>query len=231
MARIKYGPIIADISGSVGSATFQKNLYGNTLRTRPRNTKTGTTPQLHARSLMMQCQASWKIQSAAIRKQWNQYVAFSGASINRDRGILMTGHSLYLKYNFARLLAGLAILNTLVYISMPAHPTVDPSYFCASDGVDMILSLTDVYDETLVFCLIKLSGSRSPSQAFSKSGLRNISLTYDGSGTFAIKVPYAAIFGYVPPSGITLHYSVQWFALTAPLTSSPLTGTCLIIAL
>jgi hypothetical protein len=119
MARVKFGSLLTEISGSIGGSTFQRNKYGNTLRNKPNPIKSQSPSQLSVRQLMKQAHDAWTALTDAERKQWQQYTTFSNPKIRHDHNVVMSGHSLYLKYQVLRLLAGLEILDSLVYIPMP----------------------------------------------------------------------------------------------------------------
>jgi hypothetical protein len=221
MARIKYGSIIADISGSIGSATFQKSLYGNTLRNRPRNTRAGTAAQFAARSQLMQCQYAWRTMSEALRRQWNQFIAFSGQSINRDRGILTTGHSLFLKYNYARLQAGFSIVTTIVYKSAPAWPTID---YIAESGNGIEIAFTDDLDALNIYPTVFLSPTRPESKSFTNEGLRFMFIDAVDEMLISILTAYQNKFGLNLTGGDFISCRFQFFHLSSPLLSAISTG-------
>ena len=112
MARIKYGPLISDIAGSVGGSTFQRSASGNTLRNKPIPIHTTSGSQLQVRQYMKMAHAAWLAMEITERQQWNQFVNYSTPKIKHDRAVIMSGHNLYLKYQVARLMAGLAIQDT-----------------------------------------------------------------------------------------------------------------------
>lgn len=225
MARVKYSPIVSDISGSVGSSTFQKSLYGNTLRNRPRSQKTSTAAQLHARTYMMQCQNAWRNLTPAVRRQWDQFISFSGQSINRDRGILTTGHALFLKWNYARLAAGFSIVSALVYKAAPVWPSFVQ---CISEDPLLYLIFSDDTDVLDIWPTLFLSPRRQDSQSFFKQGLRFMpGIVYVETETMACQ-QYKTIFGVQPGLGWYLHYQLQFFSKTAPLLSSLQTGIIIV---
>jgi len=221
MARIKYAGIISEASGSVGSATFQKSLYGNTLRSKPVSHKSGTASQLYCRALMMQCQYEWRALDSATRIQWDQFIAFSGQHIKADRGVLMSGHSLFLKYNFLRLLQRLAILTTPIYLSAPAWPSLTTISY--NGGASWMLFNANL-DTLQVYCTLKLSYKRLPSQAYSAQGLRYI---YPSSITgyyIWLNGGYSSVFGAQFAVNDILHYQIQFWSRIAPILSSIQTG-------
>ena len=221
MARIKYAGIISEASGSVGSATFQKSLYGNTLRLKPLSHKSGTVSQLYCRALMMQCQYAWRALTPATRIQWDQFISFSGQHIKADRGVLMTGHSLFLKYNFHRLLQRLSILGTPIYLSAPAWPSM--STISYNGGASWILFTANL-DTLNIYCTIKLTNKRLPSQAYSSQGLRYI---YPASITgyyIWLNGGYSSVFGAQFAVNDILHYQLQFWSRISPILSSIQTG-------
>lgn len=228
MARVKYGGIVTDLSGSIGGSTFQRSSFGSSLRSKPNPIRGRSASQGNIRYLMSKLHAAWRGMTEAQRTAWSRYTNFSNQSIRHDKNVLISGHALFIKYNLAKLMIGDAIITDLIYISMPQFPTFAQ---IGSDGATMIFDVGDVYDEALMFCLVKLTSPRVPSRSFSPQGLRNIPLTYDGSGTFGINAAYQVIFGFVPSWNLTLHFSLQWFCRTAPIMAAPIVGKTIIVAI
>lgn len=226
MARIKYASIIASASGSVGSATFQKSLYGDILRNKPRPRKSASPLQLTRRNLMMTMHNEWSELTPAQRKQWNQFIAYSGATIRRDKNVLTTGHALFIQYNYLRLLANFDVLTD------PGYAVLPPNYGTIG------LSLTDLGVLTLyVFAesmdteqwfAVKLSNPRKTSLSFSARGLKYIPLTHSAGEDWPIQTLYSAIFGALPAKGDTLHYSIRWFSVTAPVLTGIFSGIAIV---
>jgi hypothetical protein len=227
MARVKYASLVSDISGSIGSATFQKSLYGNTLRSKPRCRKSGSASQQGIRILMMQCHQAWRSLSDAQRRQWNQFINYSGASINRDRAVLLTGHALFLKYNFLRLFAHLAIMTNPVYLPIDPWPKL---YEVAFDENSMVGYFSDnTYSDNLRV-IFAASPRRLPSLSFSPAGLR--SFYNDGSSlsTCPFYPGFNTVFGAIPAVGQTIHYSFQFFSTLSPAISAISSGKIAITA-
>lgn len=217
MARIKYGSLVSDISGSIGSATFQKSLYGNTLRSKPNPRRSATPAQINCRQYMVLCHQAWRGLSDAGRRQWNQYINFTNASINRDKTILLTGHALFIKWNFLRLTQQYAIVTDLVYSAIPTWPTI-LSLNCEVDNVAVHFShnLNDIPCWPVLF----LSANRPPSRSFFKAGLRCMlgGSNDDAWVNYALK--YKNAFGVNIAVGNTIHYEVQYFCTEAPIISA-----------
>jgi hypothetical protein len=222
MARVTFASIVADVSGSVGSATFQKSLYGNTLRTKPRTGKKGTPSQLLSRATMQACQYAWQALSVADRRQWDQFIGFSGASIKRDRNILLTGHALFIKYNFARLISGYAILNNPTYISSPAWPTLDHLYV---SGTALFATYSDILGDLDIWATLFVSTPRLPSQSFSRVNLRFLSTGFVAGAYIRYNDIYVDLFGAICAVGQTLDYQLQFFSELSPILSFVKTGS------
>jgi hypothetical protein len=216
MARIKFGALVSEISGSIGSATFQKSNFGNTLRTKPRSRRSGTTSQMSCRYIMMQLHQAWAALTDAQRQQWNRFVSFSGAGINRDKAILLTGHSLFIKYNFLRLLNHQAILTVPAYVVMPPFPQPGGLFI---DGADYNFWTLYNVDISTFWYVLKLTIPRKHSLSFSPAGLRFMYITPITASAWLFGPPYLAAFGHLPAVGDYIHYSVQFYSMTSPVIS------------
>lgn len=226
MARIKYSSIVSSVSGSVGSATFQKSLYGDTLRNKPRPRKSSTALQLGGRALMMQLHQAWSDLTDAQRKQWNQFISYSSATIRRDRAVLLTGHALFIQYNMLRLLTDLAIMTTPVYV--PLGGIFDSVQIGRDTPGVLTLVLEDEFPGTQTFGVIKLSAPRRPSLSFSFAGLRGIHVACANETNFDITVLYTAMFGTIPQIGDTIHYFYRRFSILSPIIQKPITGKLIV---
>lgn len=219
MARIRYASIVSDVSGSVGCATYQKNLYGNTLRNRPIPRKSASRPQLNVRALMMQCHSAWQSLSNAQRRQWNEYIAFSGQSINRDRNVLSTGHALFLKYNFLRLFSLLPVLTDISYNS--PVPTYNHLQLESSGPGNLSIANVPAEFGFFYWAVIKISSKRLLTQSFNKSGLRAIVLPFGWAPSYDIEQLVSSNFGSAPALGDVCHTSILAFSLLSPVVFSP----------
>jgi hypothetical protein len=221
MARIKYASIVSGVSGSVGSATFQKSLYGDVLRNRPRSGNYLTPSRQIIKMYMTQCQYEWQALNPAQRRQWNQYIAFSGATIKRDRSILLTGHSLFIKYNFLRLLQELSVLTDPAYISSPEWPSL--VYLKYNSG-----NLQAQFSGDLValgiYVTLFLSFKRKTSQSYSPVGLKCMYPLYMSTNTCGYDSLYVQAFGSRYALYDTIHYRYRLWSGSAPILSPVITG-------
>lgn len=223
MARIKLGPLITDISGSIGMATIQRNRFGHSLRLKPLPKYSETPAQYVIRRHMITIQAAWQALTDAQRLQWDRFIDFSGQTIRKDRSVHLSGHKLYLKYQLWRLMCGLSLLTTIVYAPMPAY--VDFLGVTRPTEEEPKLRFTDDVDHTSYFFIFKLSSPRHENQAFNARGLRWMDVILGTTHVFDITTAYLAAFGVILEVGDFIHYSLQYFSITAPVYTGVFTGT------
>jgi hypothetical protein len=229
MARVQYGSLVTGVSGSIGSATFQKSLYGNTLRNKPRPRRSSTVSQQTARLIMTVIHKAWTALSAAQRNQWNQFISYSSASINRDKKVLLTGHSLFIKYNFLRYLTLHNILTDPTYIPMPIWPSfVKMEYGSQNEFNISLTSDMSIFDLNWVF---KMSAPRPSTLSFTKQGVRYIHNPWTGDEFIECSQAIKNVFGVVPVTGSWIHYEIIFFSTLAPIYSSVTKGVCQVIVL
>ena len=226
MARVKYASLVSGISGSIGSATFQKSLYGNTLRSKPRPRHSRSPLQYTRRQMMMTIHNAWADLTDADRIQWNQFISFSSASIRRDKNVLLTGHSLFIQYNYMRLLAGLTILVSIDYSLLPRN--TGNIALAVGPGQSLLLTLDADYIESQQFFIFKISSSRRSSLSFAAKGLLYLPVIIGTGSPYQIGTLYATAFGPLPIIADTIHYTIRWFSLTSPVLSGIYSGTCLV---
>ena len=224
MARIKYASIVSSVSGSVGSATFQKSQYGDILRNKPRPRRSSSFSQLYCRSLMMRVHSAWSALTAAQRTQWNQFIAFANATISRDKSVLQSGHSYFIQYNYFRLLTGQAIqstpLYTLLAVDFPAF-----SLSWSDFENEWNLNINATAPGTALWFILKLSSKIPVGQSFRKSGLRYMPIVVVDDASFAMRDIYYNIFGYYLQDNDWVCFEIQYFGITNTMISGIYKGT------
>ena len=227
MARIKLGPLVTDIAGSIGGATFQRSRFGMTMRAKPLPLYSETPAQYLIRRLIVFLQYSWQGLSDAQRLQWNRFLDFSGQTIRRDRSIKLSGQTLYIKYQLWRLMQDRALLTTLAYSPMPDH--YDLQQVEISFEEEMGIRFTGVIDYDTYFFICKLSSPRRENQAYNPRGLRWMHVGWFGHDYYDVGASYIAAFGLLPPTDAFLHYSIQFFSMLSPVYSGVYTGKLQIV--
>ena len=225
MARVKLGPLITDISGSIGGMTIQRNKFGITLRQKPIPLYKFTPAQITIRTYIATIQAAWQNLTDAERLQWNRFLDFSGQTINRDRSVKLSGHSLYLKYQLYRLLTGMSLLTTLTYVPMP---TISDVVGLTVEVDSLQMELSAECDHTKLFFMFFISNPRHENKAPSRHGLRYMSTAIATGTVFQIKEAYKAAFGVLPAAATWAHYSIQFFSVLAPVYSGIVHGKYII---
>jgi hypothetical protein len=227
MARIKYSALIGSLSGSIGGSTFQTGLYGNVLRSRPRNTRQRTADQMLRNSSIVNLQNQWKALTPAQRKQWEQFIAYSSQSINRDRNVLITGQALFLKYNYHRLMYNLAALSVPEYRNAPQWAQItnfstNGTYLRANFNLNTI-----TLNERVT---IYVSFPHAPNLVFNKTRCRLIVPNQNSGTYYQLQNYYLSKYGKLPDVGQTISFACQFWSLYAPILSAIQTGTAIVTA-
>jgi len=108
--KAKLGMLVTEASGSLGGHTIQNSRGGMQLRNKPIPRSAPTAAQYAIRSINPLLQAGWRSLTDAQRKIWNRYsYTHSIMNANGDKHPL-SGHSLWMKYQFGRISVGLSFL-------------------------------------------------------------------------------------------------------------------------
>lgn len=110
MARIKLGSIVTDLSGSAGGHTIQNSRSGFILRNKPQIAYSLTPAQYSIRSINKTMQAGWRSLSNQSRKVWNYYATNTPVFNRSGEKHPLSGHSLWIKYQFVYLFNHLPFL-------------------------------------------------------------------------------------------------------------------------
>jgi hypothetical protein len=178
--------------------------------------------------MMMQIHDAWRLLSDDQRVVWNQFISFSSAKIRRDKNILQTGHSLFIQYNYLRLLTGLSILEDPVHVPLQIWPQI--AYIENSAG-DLEINFDGPNLGSFMWFVLKLSAPRSPVTSFSPAGCRYVNTAFEDESMFFFTTSYLALFGAIPPNGSTIHYIIRYFNLTSPILSGIYYGKWLMAAM
>jgi hypothetical protein len=172
---------------------------------------------------MMQLHQAWAAMTVAQRTQWNQFISFSNSAIRRDKSVLLTGHALFIKYNFLRLLSQLSILTDINYTTITSFPL--PWEFSA-DEVTLGLNFNANFDSNVVWPVVRISPAQRSSLSFTKRGLRFMFDAWSSrvGNDLDFFNSYINAFGAVPPVGSFVHIESTFISMTAPIVSQTITG-------
>lgn len=99
MAKIRTGPMVAQISGSIAGTTFSHNRYGAYARSRSIPVTSTTSYALQAKARLAQASQSWQDLTDAQRNTWS---AWAGANPITDRlgeRQVLSGHTAFVMLN------------------------------------------------------------------------------------------------------------------------------------
>lgn len=221
MARIKFGPMVTNISGSVGSLTIQRGKFGNIARLKPMPRPVGTSAQASIWRKIAYIQHAWQDLTDAQRLQWDRFMSFNNASINRDRNIRLSGHALYIKYQLFHIIANQPLYTVFQYVPMP--DIVQPDAIQISGNYYYLHFPSSIVPEEFFF-QFKVSPPRQASRSFYKRGLRYMLIGWGSGTSFDFKTPYLDAFGVGFSVGDTLHYTIQFFSILSPVYTGVYTG-------
>ena len=109
MAVIKFGSIVTDGRGSLGGSTIQSDRSGHIWRNKPLPLKSRSQAQSLIRSYNKAMQAGWRALSELQKKIWNDYPKINHIFNKSGEKHPLSGHSLWMKYQFSYLDAGFAL--------------------------------------------------------------------------------------------------------------------------
>lgn len=108
---IKFGSIVTEGSGSLGSHTVQNSHGGMQLRTKPHPRGIPSASQVLIRSINPVLQAGWHTLTDAQRKIWNDWPVTHGIFNAKGDKHTLSGHSLWMKYQYGRLVQNLPFMS------------------------------------------------------------------------------------------------------------------------
>jgi len=128
MARVKLSPLLVDISGSIGAATFQRSQAGLTIRSKPFHKPAGSQEQINTQLYMAQAIKGWHDLTDTQRTNWKNYNTFAPNKTIQQKNKLLSPYQLWLKYQLIRLRCGLELLSNINWaytLDYEITPTVD----------------------------------------------------------------------------------------------------------
>jgi hypothetical protein len=99
MAKVLYGPTVAQMSGSVGGATFSRNRYGTYIRRRGHPTKVTSSYAEAAKSRLTELSRSWAGLTAGNRLAWGTWAANNPVVDKLGEKQVLSGISAYIRVN------------------------------------------------------------------------------------------------------------------------------------
>lgn len=95
MSPIKYGPIIANAAGKIGSGSFQRSKSGTVIKPRMKNANPPSPRQTEFRSLLALANAAWRQLTPTERQAWDGVAASVTTRNKLGDPYKPTGHNLF----------------------------------------------------------------------------------------------------------------------------------------
>lgn len=225
MARLKFGALVSQMSGSIGGSTLQRSSFGHSIRSKPLPIHSRKPLQLIRRNWMSEIQSAWTNLSELQRNLWRQFVAYSGQKINNDSAVLISGYNLFLKYQFCRKLCNFPLLEEFTYIPIPQWPQ---AFIFANVANQLYIQFDRPIEENTYYFILSVSNPRIPSRGFSPQNCRFMFCTQTAPDIFLFTPDYVSNFGTPCQTGDTIHFTIYYFSLLAPLISGFSSGKAII---
>jgi hypothetical protein len=225
MARIKTSGILSEISGSVSGMTFQQSLSGLTLRKKPLPLKINTGAQLNQRSSISYLQNLWFSLSQIDRNKWIYFLTWSKQAQNHNSNLLISGYQLFIKYQSARILAGLTPLTSFTFepLNLPLI-----SFEIYNSGSQFFILFSDYVTIDQYFFNMFLTHPVNVGTAYRVNGLRFMKVSHYVDRYYYIINPYLKAFGIIPLPGQQVNFRIYWFGANSPVLGFYQTGSKII---
>lgn len=128
MARVKFGAIVSDISGSVGGLVFQRSQYGNSLRTKPFPSPNYSDSSFNRKAALLKLQFIWRYMNDEQKRAYQTFMSFRPTYVKRNASSLLSGYNLFLKYGLVSLAAG-QVPQTSIKFNIPELNLGPPSAY------------------------------------------------------------------------------------------------------
>lgn len=100
MAKILFGPLIAEARGKQGGSVFSRNSYGAYIRAKTSPVQPRTTAQMAIRAGFTTVSQAWRdVLVATERSAWDDYAKQTPLSDRFGNKILLTGATMFVRYN------------------------------------------------------------------------------------------------------------------------------------
>lgn len=160
MARVTYGAIITELAGSIGSATFHRNVSGSIYKSKPISKTLRSASQIANQLIVSNVNYLWSLLSDSDKESWKTFAADYPFTSPSGVEKTLSGYQYFMSCNSNLLLTGNSTISTApVFVSVPDFPVIeiftDIDYFKVFwDG---FYSLADTYTIVTASCPIRQS--------------------------------------------------------------------------
>lgn len=120
MAKMKPGPLVGSVSGSIGGQVFSHNRYGPYIRTRSIPVTVESVAALAAKARLTECSQAYASLTDAQRNAWKNWAQANPVVDALGEKQELDGHAAYVQINTRMLIAGVAKLSTPPTSAAPA---------------------------------------------------------------------------------------------------------------
>jgi hypothetical protein len=135
MAKVLLGPIIGNISGSIGGATYSHNRFGFYVRQKVKPVLISNEYTTQQRAIFKLVTSAWKSLTPANALCWNAYAQNTPVMDKMGRSVILTGHQCHQMLNINAMRTAGTLIVVPPLLAAPAPLTsliIDPSI--AADG-------------------------------------------------------------------------------------------------
>jgi len=216
MARIQYSSIVSEVAGSVGSATFQRNAYGNTLRQKPRRSSSGMNKLYDYQKNFTLLSRSWASLSLADQNVWLQFNSYIRSRAKNNKASILSGQALFTQYNLVRLALGLSVLTTPNYVTLPA---IDTTFTLTEDeGAWPLVSSVSINSSLYVLAIYVKAVTTSNVSEKKPYSVLLVPSSYDDT-TFYLADAWLAAFGGTPSGAGVYEFEIWMYSKSSPVST------------
>jgi hypothetical protein len=227
MARIQFSGLVSSIQGSIGGGTLQKNRYGFSIRKKPMPTNRRSVNQTAVRTVVSYLQGQWQNLTSDQRSAWNEFLNYSPTYSKNSRNRLISGHSLFLKYNSVRMFIGESPLLAFDYSITPSL-LANPTFFRDSTtvpGVDsLFVYLGTGIDTAESNFLARVSESFTSNKSKAGAKARVCQSIQIDSEVFSLTASYLENFPELPAIGSQIWAEITLINMQCPTIYNKVVG-------
>jgi hypothetical protein len=227
MARIQFSGLISSIQGSISGGTLQKNRYGFSIRKKPIPANRRSANQTAVRTVISYLQGQWQSLTYDQRSSWNEFLNYSPTYSKNSRNRIISGHSLFLKYNSVRMFLGASPLLTFDY-SITPNLLANPTFFRDSTtvpGVDsLFVYLGTSIDTVYSNFLLRASGAFTSNRSKAGTKARVCQTVQIDSEVFDLTASYLENFPELPALGSQIWAEVTLINMQCPTIYNKVVG-------
>ncbi len=218
MAKIKLGPMAAQISGSIAGTVFSRNRGGTYIRNRAIPTDPNTSAQQNVRAILASQSQSWADLTDAQRAAWENWASQNPVIDVLGASILLSGHQAFVQLNSRLDLDDQTVLLVPPIINAPlALDTVLQDGDIGVGDVDLAFTATPL--DANIKLWMQAAVINSPGITYIRNRLRFIGTSAAAEvSPFDNKTLIQTVFGALIVDQ-TLHVRVSTFDTTTGLLS------------